>query len=125
MKEVIAKVRFHRTIMVMIMNILSNFIQNCLYLVIHFRIDNIWHIFGHVFFKGSVKPALMRTMMIPWNVFLKCDLQHLSPDEVVMVSKNVLQKTNTELQRLRMSIFKQLQPKLHCKLGESRSQISG
>lgn len=38
-----------------------------------------------------------------------------------MVSSNVLQKTNGALQRLRMSIFKQLQPKLHCKLGESSS----
>lgn len=78
-----------------------------------------------MFSKGSVKTALVMTTMSPSNVFFKCDLQHLSPDEVVMVSNHVLKKTNAELQRLRMSIFKQLQPKLHCKLGESRSQISG
>lgn len=50
--------------------------------------------------------------------FFKCDLQLLSPDEV---SPDVLQKTNGALQRLRMSVFKQLQPKLHCKLGEGSS----
>ncbi|XP_029703709.1 LOW QUALITY PROTEIN: SUMO-specific isopeptidase USPL1-like [Takifugu rubripes] len=48
---------------------------------------------------------------------------HPASDEVVMVSNNLLRKTNTELQRLRMWIFQQLQPKLHCKLGKEETPV--
>lgn len=41
------------------------------------------------------------------------------PDGVARVPQAVLEKSHADLDRLRMSVFQQLQPKLHCKLGES------
>lgn len=41
-------------------------------------------------------------------------------DGIVRVPKNVLHKANADLQSLRMSVFKLLQPKLHCQLGKCR-----
>lgn len=49
--------------------------------------------------------------------------QQLDRDGVVMVPKHVLQKANTDLQSLRMSVFKRLQPKLHCKLGQRETPV--
>lgn len=56
--------------------------------------------------------------------FAKCLFQCVSPDGVVKVSNTVLEKTNADLKSLRMSVFKQLKPKLRCKLGE-RSEFHG
>ena len=39
-------------------------------------------------------------------------------DGGVKVPNGVLQKVNSDLQSLRMSMFKLLQPKLHCQLGK-------
>ncbi|XP_076606317.1 SUMO-specific isopeptidase USPL1 isoform X2 [Chaetodon auriga] len=44
-------------------------------------------------------------------------------DGVVMVPNHVLQKANADLQSLRMSAFKLLQPKLHCKLGQRETPV--
>ena len=52
-------------------------------------------------------------------VFFLYLFQLVSSDGLVMVSNTVLEKTNADLQSLRMSVFKQLKPKLRCKLGES------
>lgn len=49
--------------------------------------------------------------------------QQTDKDGVVMVPTHVLQKASADLQRLRMSIFKLLQPKLHCKLGQRETPV--
>ncbi|XP_022052748.1 SUMO-specific isopeptidase USPL1 isoform X2 [Acanthochromis polyacanthus] len=49
--------------------------------------------------------------------------QQTGKDGVVMVPMHVLQKASADLQRLRMSIFKLLQPKLHCKLGQRETPV--
>ncbi|XP_035522010.1 SUMO-specific isopeptidase USPL1 isoform X1 [Morone saxatilis] len=50
---------------------------------------------------------------------------HQQPDRdgVLRVPNRVLQKASADLQRLRMSIFKLLQPKLHCKLGQMETPV--
>lgn len=45
-------------------------------------------------------------------------------DGVVRVPKAVLQKADADLQSLRMTVFKLLQPKLRCKLGKSSHKAS-
>lgn len=40
-------------------------------------------------------------------------------DGAVKVLNTVLEKTNADLKSLRMSVFKELKPKLRCKLGEN------
>lgn len=49
--------------------------------------------------------------------------QQFKRDGLVMVPKHVLQKANTDLESLRMSVFKLLQPKLHCKLGQRETPV--
>lgn len=49
--------------------------------------------------------------------------QQFKRDGLVIVPKHVLQKANTDLEKLRMSVFKQLQPKLHCKLGQRETPV--
>ncbi|XP_037604242.1 SUMO-specific isopeptidase USPL1 isoform X3 [Sebastes umbrosus] len=49
--------------------------------------------------------------------------QQTGRDGVVRVPHHVLQKANADLQRLRMSSFKLLQPKLHCKLGQNETPV--
>ncbi|XP_071767895.2 SUMO-specific isopeptidase USPL1 [Centroberyx gerrardi] len=49
--------------------------------------------------------------------------QQTGTDGVVRVPSHVLQKANSDLQSLRMSIFKLLQPKLHCKLGQRETPV--
>ncbi|XP_023154294.1 SUMO-specific isopeptidase USPL1 [Amphiprion ocellaris] len=49
--------------------------------------------------------------------------QQTGKDGVVMVPSRVLQKASADLQSLRMSIFKLLQPKLHCKLGQRETPV--
>ncbi|XP_022594525.1 SUMO-specific isopeptidase USPL1 [Seriola dumerili] len=49
--------------------------------------------------------------------------QQTGRDGVVMVPNHVLQKANADLQTLRMSAFKLLQPKLHCKLGQRETPV--
>ncbi|XP_072231872.1 SUMO-specific isopeptidase USPL1 isoform X1 [Leuresthes tenuis] len=44
-------------------------------------------------------------------------------DEAARVPRRVLQKANAALQSLRMSVFKLLQPKLHCKLGQKETPV--
>uniref|UniRef100_A0A665WIC9 Ubiquitin specific peptidase like 1 n=1 Tax=Echeneis naucrates TaxID=173247 RepID=A0A665WIC9_ECHNA len=48
---------------------------------------------------------------------------HQQTDGVVMVPMHVLQKANADLQALRMSAFKLLQPKLQCKLGQRETPV--
>ncbi|XP_073335278.1 SUMO-specific isopeptidase USPL1 isoform X2 [Pagrus major] len=49
--------------------------------------------------------------------------QQPAKDGVVGVPNHVLQKANADLQSLRMSVFKLLQPKLHCKLGQRETPV--
>ncbi|XP_071361941.1 SUMO-specific isopeptidase USPL1 isoform X2 [Trachinotus anak] len=49
--------------------------------------------------------------------------QHTGRDGIVMVPNHVLQKAKADLQSLRMSAFKLLQPKLHCKLGQRETPV--
>ncbi|XP_070773619.1 SUMO-specific isopeptidase USPL1 [Enoplosus armatus] len=49
--------------------------------------------------------------------------QQTGRDGIVRVPNHVLQKANADLQSLRMSIFKLLQPKLHCKLGQRETPV--
>ncbi|XP_040906979.1 SUMO-specific isopeptidase USPL1 [Toxotes jaculatrix] len=49
--------------------------------------------------------------------------QQTGRDGGVQVPKHVLQKANADLQSLRMSVFKLLQPKLHCKLGQRETPV--
>ncbi|XP_029375945.1 SUMO-specific isopeptidase USPL1 [Echeneis naucrates] len=49
--------------------------------------------------------------------------QQTGRDGVVMVPMHVLQKANADLQALRMSAFKLLQPKLQCKLGQRETPV--
>lgn len=49
--------------------------------------------------------------------------QQTGKDGVVMVPSHVLKKASADLQSLRMSIFKLLQPKLHCKLGQRETPV--
>ncbi|KAF7647609.1 hypothetical protein LDENG_00169800 [Lucifuga dentata] len=49
--------------------------------------------------------------------------QKTGTDGVVMVPNHVLQKAHADLQSLRMLIFKLLQPKLHCKLGQRETPV--
>uniref|UniRef100_UPI0037E90B60 SUMO-specific isopeptidase USPL1 n=1 Tax=Semicossyphus pulcher TaxID=241346 RepID=UPI0037E90B60 len=51
------------------------------------------------------------------------DHQQTGRDGVVRVPKHVLQKASKDLQSLRMSIFKLLQPKLQCKLGRQETPV--
>lgn len=51
------------------------------------------------------------------------DCQQEGPDGVVKVPKRVLQKANSDLRSVRMSIFKLLQPKLQCPLGERETPV--
>lgn len=44
-------------------------------------------------------------------------------DGIVRVPDDVLLKANADLQVLRMTIFKLLQPKLHCKLGKLQPNV--
>ncbi|TKS82870.1 SUMO-specific isopeptidase USPL1 [Collichthys lucidus] len=50
---------------------------------------------------------------------------HQQPDRdgITRVPSRALQKANADLQRLRMSIFKLLQPKLQCKLGQRETPV--
>ncbi|XP_049447620.1 SUMO-specific isopeptidase USPL1 [Epinephelus fuscoguttatus] len=49
--------------------------------------------------------------------------QQTGKDGVVRVPSHVLQKANADLQNLRMSTFKLLQPKLHCQLGQMETPV--
>ncbi|XP_028451804.1 SUMO-specific isopeptidase USPL1 [Perca flavescens] len=49
--------------------------------------------------------------------------QQTGRDGIVRVPNKVLQKANADLQSLRMSVFKLLQPKLHCKLGQMETPV--
>ncbi|XP_029924506.1 SUMO-specific isopeptidase USPL1 isoform X2 [Myripristis murdjan] len=49
--------------------------------------------------------------------------QQTGRDGVVRVPNQVLQKANSDLQSLRMSVFQLLQPKLHCKLGQRETPV--
>ncbi|CAK6969052.1 SUMO-specific isopeptidase USPL1 [Scomber scombrus] len=49
--------------------------------------------------------------------------QQTGRDGVVKVPKHVLEKTHSDLQSLRMSLFKLLQPKLRCKLGQRETPV--
>uniref|UniRef100_A0A3Q2ZXS1 Ubiquitin specific peptidase like 1 n=1 Tax=Kryptolebias marmoratus TaxID=37003 RepID=A0A3Q2ZXS1_KRYMA len=49
--------------------------------------------------------------------------QQTGGDGVVRVPRPVLQKADADLQRLRMSIFELLQPKLHCILGQRETPV--
>ncbi|KAM6907225.1 SUMO-specific isopeptidase USPL1 [Xenentodon cancila] len=49
--------------------------------------------------------------------------QQTGRDGVPRVPSHVLQKANADLQSLRMSVFKLLQPKLHCKLGQTETPV--
>ncbi|XP_034745192.1 SUMO-specific isopeptidase USPL1 [Etheostoma cragini] len=49
--------------------------------------------------------------------------QKTGRDGVVRVPDQVLQKADGALQSLRMSVFKLLQPKLHCKLGQRETPV--
>ncbi|XP_042354915.1 SUMO-specific isopeptidase USPL1 [Plectropomus leopardus] len=49
--------------------------------------------------------------------------QRTGKDGVVRVPNHVLQKANADLHSLRMSIFKLLQSKLHCKLGRMETPV--
>lgn len=49
--------------------------------------------------------------------------QQTGRDGIVRVPSHVLQKANTDLQSLRTSIFKLLQPKLQCKLGQRETPV--
>uniref|UniRef100_H2V599 Ubiquitin specific peptidase like 1 n=1 Tax=Takifugu rubripes TaxID=31033 RepID=H2V599_TAKRU len=70
------------------------------------------------------RPAVEPQESCVWRLMREYeDICSAVPDEVVMVSNNLLRKTNTELQRLRMWIFQQLQPKLHCKLGKEETPV--
>lgn len=44
-------------------------------------------------------------------------------DGIARVPKHVLQKASADLQNLRMSVFRLLQPKLHCKLGQRETPV--
>ena len=46
-------------------------------------------------------------------------VSHLSPDGVVRVPSAVAQRVQTEMQAIRMAIFKLLEPLLKCKLGKN------
>lgn len=49
--------------------------------------------------------------------------QQTSADGIVRVPNHVLQRANEDLQSLRMSMFKVLEPKLHCKLGQQETPV--
>ncbi|KAM9347976.1 SUMO-specific isopeptidase USPL1 [Symphorus nematophorus] len=49
--------------------------------------------------------------------------QQPGTDGIVRVPNHVLQKANADLWSLRMTIFKLLQPKLHCKLGQRETPV--
>ncbi|TMS14143.1 SUMO-specific isopeptidase USPL1 [Larimichthys crocea] len=49
--------------------------------------------------------------------------QQSGRDGIMRVPSRMLQKANADLQRLRMSIFKLLQPKLQCKLGQRETPV--
>lgn len=49
--------------------------------------------------------------------------QHTGSDGIVRVPSHMLQKVTADLQSLRMSVFKILQPKLHCKLGQRETPV--
>ncbi|KAM8742139.1 SUMO-specific isopeptidase USPL1 isoform 2-T3 [Acanthopagrus schlegelii] len=49
--------------------------------------------------------------------------QQPGKDGVVRVPNHVLQKASADLENLRMSVFKLLQPKLHCKLGQRETPV--
>ncbi|KAA8586849.1 hypothetical protein FQN60_000685 [Etheostoma spectabile] len=49
--------------------------------------------------------------------------QQTGRDGIVRVPNQVLQKANADLQSLRSSVFKLLQPKLHCKLGQRETPV--
>lgn len=49
--------------------------------------------------------------------------QQTGRDGVVRVPNHVLEKANSDLQSLRMSLFKLLQPKLRCKLGQRETPV--
>ncbi|KAM9437627.1 SUMO-specific isopeptidase USPL1 isoform 1-T1 [Salvelinus alpinus] len=49
--------------------------------------------------------------------------QHTGADSVVRVPSAVLQRVQTEMQAIRMSIFKLLEPLLKCKLGQNETPV--
>ncbi|XP_041864748.1 SUMO-specific isopeptidase USPL1 [Melanotaenia boesemani] len=49
--------------------------------------------------------------------------QLINKDGVPRVPSHVLHKASADLQSLRMSVFNQLQPKLHCKLGQMETPV--
>ncbi|KAM4547256.1 SUMO-specific isopeptidase USPL1 [Fundulus diaphanus] len=49
--------------------------------------------------------------------------QQTGRDGVLRVPRHVLQNACIDLERLRMSVFKLLQPKLHCKLGQKETPV--
>lgn len=49
--------------------------------------------------------------------------QQTGSDGIVRVPSHVLQKATADLQSLRMSVFRLLQPKLHCKLGQRETPV--
>ncbi|KAM4545406.1 SUMO-specific isopeptidase USPL1 [Odontesthes bonariensis] len=49
--------------------------------------------------------------------------QQTGQDGAARVPRRVLHKANVALQSLRMSVFKLLQPKLHCKLGQKETPV--
>ncbi|KAM6984011.1 SUMO-specific isopeptidase USPL1 [Tautogolabrus adspersus] len=70
--------------------------------------------------RSSVRQLLQRYEDISADVQVH---HQTGRDGVVRVPHHVLQGTNEELQSLRMSIFKLLQPKLHVKLGRKESPV--
>ncbi|XP_028276564.1 SUMO-specific isopeptidase USPL1 [Parambassis ranga] len=49
--------------------------------------------------------------------------QHTGRDGIVRVPHHVLQRAETDLHSLRMSVFNLLQPRLHCKLGQKETPV--
>uniref|UniRef100_A0A4W5JG80 USP domain-containing protein n=1 Tax=Hucho hucho TaxID=62062 RepID=A0A4W5JG80_9TELE len=58
-----------------------------------------------------------------WACGLITAYQHTGADRVVRVPSAVLQRVQTEMQAIRMSIFKLLEPLLKCKLGQNETPV--
>lgn len=70
------------------------------------------------------KSAVWRLMQEYANICASLETQQQTKrDGRVEVPRQALQKVNTDLHMLRMSIFKQLQPLLHCKLGQRETPV--
>ncbi|XP_023818146.1 SUMO-specific isopeptidase USPL1 [Oryzias latipes] len=66
-----------------------------------------------------------------WHLMTKYDSicssikthQHTDKDGLALVPSHVLQQANADLESLRISLFQELQPKLHCKLGQRETPV--